>query len=236
MVNPAFELAKIFEGWKLDPKPNPVGARRNYAKQIGLRESEVLRLGMSHLVDIASRISDLKARGIDVSPFEYGIRFWQDAFMTAATATSSSPASGADFPITEERLNGLKSFGLVLDAHAAGLQPRPEFVARIEQAIDQAQEFVRSADISEELQHYLLGLLARIRAAMHEGRPSQMREAVNEFVGATLVAEETAEEGKRKGWADMRNNLLQSAIAGAAGNLLSQGIGVVAGFIGGAAL
>ncbi|MFD6140558.1 hypothetical protein [Promicromonospora sp. NPDC060271] len=236
MANPAFELAKILEGWKLEEKASPTSARLSYARSINAQQPEVVGSGMAHLVDLRSRISDLRARGTDVEPFEWALPRWQAAFISAAgdiRTSALSPDERRDYPISIERLNGLKGFGIVLDAHAAGLQPRPEFVARIDAAINEAQAFVRDADISEEHRHYLLALLARIRSAMYEGRPAQMREAVNEFVGATVVAESTAEEGQKKGWANVRNNLLHPAIAGAAGNLLTQGIGVVAGFIGG---
>lgn len=232
MVNPAFGLAKIFEGWRLKAKVGPAQARAHYAEEIGVREPEVVRLGMGHLVDIGSRISDLKARGLDVSPFEWGLPHWQAAFVAAASAANNAPATPTRYPISDDRLYALKSFGLFLDAHAAGLQPRPEFVAGIEEAIDEAWEFVGNADIAEETRHYLLALLARIRSAVREGRPFEMREAVNEFVGATVVAESTLDPEQRKGWAEIRKTLLTPVLAGAGGNLLSQGVGVVAGLIG----
>ena len=235
MVNPAFELAKIFDGWAVDPKTAPVGARRNYARSVDLSPAQVVNRGMGHLVDLVARGRDLKARGIDVAPFEWAIPRWQSAFIAAAADNRTSALSEAqreEYPISIERLNMLKSYGIVLDAHAAALQPRPEFVARIEEAIDDAAQFVRAADISEELRHYLLGLLERIRTAMHEGRPSSMRETVTEFVGTTVLVENTVDEKQRQGWAEIRKNLLTPVLAGAGGNLLSQSVGVVAGLIG----
>jgi hypothetical protein len=239
MVNPAVELAKIFEGWKTDAQVGPVGARTNYARSLGVAQVEVVNRGMAHVVDLVSRARDLKAGGTDVEPFEWALPRWQAAFIAAAADERAAPLSDAEranFPISIERLNVLKSFGIVLDMHAAALQPRPEFVAGIEAAVDDAEEFVRAAEISEELRHYLLGLLERIRAALREGRPTSMREAVAEFVGATVLVENTVDEEQRSGWAQIRKNLLTPVIAGAGGNLLSQGIGVVVGFIGGAGL
>jgi hypothetical protein len=234
MANPAFELAEILEAWRPGKSGGPKGAREDYAHVLRTEPHAVVSLGMAHIVDLGYRISDLKTRGFNVETSEWALPRWQAAFVAAAhdNRTTILDHERHDYPMSPDALNGLKTFGMVLETHAAALQPRPEFAARIEEAVEQAEEFVDSADVTEELRHYLLGLLARVRAAMHEGRPSQMREAMNEFVGATVVVENTVEESQRKGWADVRNNLLQPALAGAVGNLLSQGIGVVAGFIG----
>lgn len=235
MVNPALEFAKIFEGWKAEAKGGPVVARRNYARSLGIPVSTVTRMGMKNLVDIGARIEEMKSRGSDVEPFEYGLPRWQTSFVLALAdkRTAIPDEERATWPIPVEQLHGIKSFGLLLEAHAAALQPRPEFVDRIEGALEEAEEFVRTVDVSVEHRHYLLGLLARIRAALHEGRPGNMRDATNEFVGATVVAESAAPEEQKGKWAAVRNNIVEQALGGAAGNLIAQGLGVAAIYIAG---
>lgn len=236
MKNPAYALAEIFEGWVYGGDGGDANlplARRRYAQEREVTEYEVVLRGMECLVEIDERIEELQAAGIDVSFAVYGISRWQAAFLTAAQTQNGQRANNPTSPIPADHFMHLKAFASLIEANAAGLTPRPEFVASIEAAITAAEEFVREVEVTEENRHYLLACLARIRAALYAGRPAEMRAAVNEFVGATVAQEQQATDASEQGkWADVRSNILRPVLTGAAGGVLTQGFTAVVGLIG----
>lgn len=234
MTNPAYELAAIFEGWKYGGGVSLRVARGNFAKQRGMSESEVIASGMAAIVEIRQRLEAISAMGVDTGGFRASLPSWQQDFTNAAVSNprDAEATGAAKYPTSIERLNSIKGLGAFLDLQAVSYRPRPEYIAKIDAAIADAEAFVKDADLQDEFRHYLLALLARIRTALKNGHLSEYRAAVHEFVGATVSAENMAPAESKPGWRNIRETVLIPVLDGTAANLLSAGIVSVAGLIG----
>jgi hypothetical protein len=231
MSNPARELARILDGWGYGKGKSPQQARKEYAQSRGMAEDAVARRALGSLVEIESVLADLTALGDDVGMFTETLPHWQSGLLNAATRSQSAQAGQTATAIGKGHLDLLKALSTLIESKGAALRPSPATVADIEAAIAGAEEFVCAVDILEETRHYLLGLLARIRSAVRDGRPTELRSAVNEYVGAT-TAVERANPGEAGRWAKAREGILQPILNNAVGGVLTQGVVRMIGLIG----
>ena len=233
MANPAYELLEILEAWKHGNGLTAQQARARYAQGRGESESAVIRRVMACIVDIEELINERRAAGEDVASLDYALPLWQtDALHAIAAVTQQVVHNRAVDAAPVDHLMHLRTFGSRLEREGGALAPRPEAIAALDGALEDAVAFIEDADLADSDRRYLLALLESTRGALHAGRPLAFRKALSEFLGAALLVERTMPEERRNSWTKLREQLLYPTLAGAAGNLLAQALIVAPSLLG----
>ncbi|PWD51319.1 hypothetical protein C8046_12265 [Serinibacter arcticus] len=198
------------------------------AKKAGTNYSDQTVAAMRALANLVSELDDLQARGmIDVNA-RHGIPDWVKAVLSedfpwGAGVNRTTPA------ISEASLANLRTIGHLIEVYGSTQFPRSEALDGVIAAIGDARSHIEGAGLADSTKHYLFSVLARIEEALTSRRPRDYVAAVNEFVGATAVAEAAESDPERKvWWVGLRDTFVDS-FAKAGGQSLWAGTVLVAG-------
>lgn len=202
MLNPATQLAAMLDDWSVPAGHQPVELRRALSRDQGRTlEDEHLR-ACDYLREISAWIERLSGR-VDVGPYQRALPRWHASVFSFDTGwTNTAAQERRAINVTDRDL--LIGLANLIDLAGATLGIAPASRATVDQAIEDAETFVKgAATIAESLRLHLLGLLAAIREAVDSGRSDRAVPLVTEFIGSVTLAAESVPEDEKQGWRDL---------------------------------